>query len=102
MTRSQTAQGARVALTALTATVVYAVMLVGYRQKWARLHSLDWSLLDPAHDIGIKHPVWVRFWDGVSFALGPVPLRLVGIVATVAALVKRNLRAALMLLACAP
>jgi membrane-associated phospholipid phosphatase len=102
MTRSRTAQAVRVALTALAAAVVYAVMWLGYRQNWVWLHSLDWSLLDPAHDIGIKHPVWVRFWDGVSFALGPVPLRLVGILATVAALVKRNLRAALVLLACAP
>ena len=98
MTRSRTALAASVALAAV---MVYAVMWMGYRQNWAWLHSLDWSLLGAAHDVGIKHPAWVRFWDGVSFALGPVPLRLVGIVATVAALGKRNVRAALMLLACA-
>lgn len=62
----------------------------------------DWSLLNPAHDVGVKHPVWVRFWDGVSFALGPVPLRLLGTVAAVVELVRRNVRAALVLVACAP
>jgi len=102
MTRPRTALAAALALVALAATVVYAVMWVGYCQHWSWLHRLDWSLLNAAHDIGIKHPVWVRFWDGVSLALGPVPLRLAGMVAAVAAVVKRNVRAALVLLACAP
>jgi membrane-associated phospholipid phosphatase len=77
-------------------------MWVGYCQHWTWLHRLDWSLLNAAHDIAVKHPVWVRFWDVVSFALGPVPLRVLGVAATVAALVKRDVRAALVLLACAP
>lgn len=99
MTRPRTALAVFVAL---VAAVVYAVMWVGYCQDWSWVHRLDWSLLNAAHDIGIKHPMWVRFWDGVSLALGPVPLRLAGMVAAVAALVKRNVRAALVLLACAP
>jgi membrane-associated phospholipid phosphatase len=99
MTRPRTAAAVCVALAAV---LVYAVMWVGYCQHWSWLHHVDWSLLNAAHDVAVKHPVWVRFWDGVSFALGPVPLRLLGIVATVAALVKRNVRAALLLLACAP
>jgi membrane-associated phospholipid phosphatase len=102
MTRPRTAVAVCVALAALAATVVYAVMWVGYRQNWSWLHSLDWSLLNATHDIAIKHPVWVRFWDGVSFVLGPVPLRLLGMVAAVAAATMRNVRAALLLLACAP
>ena len=89
-------------LVALAAAAVYAAMWVGYRQDWHWLHRFDWSLLNAAHDVGVKHPEWVRFWVGVSFALGPVPLRLLGMVATVAALVIRNVRAALVLLACAP
>ena len=99
MTRPRTALAV---YAALVATVVYAAMWVGYCQDWGWLHRVDWSLLNAAHDVGIKHPVWVRFWDGVSFALGPVPLRLLGVVATVVALVKRNVRAALVLFACAP
>jgi membrane-associated phospholipid phosphatase len=101
MTRPRTALAVALA-SALAAAVVYAVMWVGYCQHWSWLHRLDWSLLNASHDIGIKHPVWVRFWDGVSLALGPVPLRLAGMVAAVAALVKRNVQAALVLLACAP
>lgn len=87
---------------ALAAAVVYAVMWVGYWQRWSWLDRVDWSLLKAAHDLAVKHPSWVRFWDGVSLALGPVPLRLLGIVAAAAALVRRNVRAALVLLACAP
>ena len=75
MTRPRTCPAIAVALAAL---VVYAVMWVGYCQDWNWLHRVDWSLLNAAHDIGVKHPVWVRFWEGVSFVLGPVPLRLLG------------------------
>ncbi len=87
---------------AVVAAAVYALMWVGYSQQWGWLHRIDWALLNFAHDVGVKHPLWVRFWDGLSFALGPVPLRLLGMVATIAALVRRNVRAALVLLACAP
>jgi membrane-associated phospholipid phosphatase len=99
MTRPRTAPAVFVAVAAVLA---YAAMWVGYVQHWSWLHRLDWSLLNAAHDIGVKHPVWVRFWDGVSFVLGPVPLRLLGTAAAVAAAVRRNVRAALVLLACAP
>lgn len=86
----------------MAAAVVYAVLWVAYCRHWSWLHRLDWSLLNAAHDAAVRHPSWVRFWDVVSLALGPVPLRLLGIAATVAALVRRNVRAALVLLACAP
>jgi membrane-associated phospholipid phosphatase len=85
---------------ALVAAVVYAVMWVGYRQNWGWLRGLDWSLLNASHDIAMKHPAWVRFWAVVSVVLGPVPLRLLDTVAAVGALVSRNVRAALLLLAC--
>ncbi len=84
---------------ALVAVVVYAAMWVGYGHNWGWLHGLDWSLLNASHDIAIKHPLWVRSWELVSFVLGPVPLRLLDTAAAVAALVKRNVRAALLLLA---
>jgi membrane-associated phospholipid phosphatase len=87
---------------AVAAVVVYAVMWLGYRQNWAWLDKVDWSLLNAAHSIGIKHQVWVRFWDGVSFVLGPIPLRLLGVIGAVVSVVKRNVRAALLLLTCLP
>jgi membrane-associated phospholipid phosphatase len=102
MTRARTATAVGVALAALAAIVVYAVMWVGYRQDWSWLHSVDWSLLDAAHDTAIKHPLWLRLWEAVSLVLGPVPFRVLGAVAAVAAVVRRNVRAALLLLACAP
>jgi len=99
MTRPRTGWAVGVAI---AAAAVYAVLWVGYCRHWGWPQRLDWSLLNPAHDVGVKHRVWVSFWEGVSFVLGPVVLRLLGMVATVAALVRRDVRAALVLLACAP
>ena len=87
---------------AVAAIVVYPAMWVGYRQQWSWLYDFDWSLLNAGHAIGIKHPVALRFWDGVSVVLGPALWRWIGVVAMVAALVQRKVRAALVLFACAP
>jgi membrane-associated phospholipid phosphatase len=95
MTRQRTA----LAVLLVAAVVVYAAMWVGYRQGWGWLHGVDSSLLNPLHDVGIKHPAWVRFWEVVCAALGPKPLRLLGAVAVVVALAKRSLRVALFLVA---
>jgi membrane-associated phospholipid phosphatase len=99
MTRPRTAPAL---LAALVAVAAYALMLAGYDQRWAWLHRADWWLLNAAHEIAVKHPAWVSIWDGVSAALGPVPLRVLGTAATVAALARREPRAALVLLCCAP
>lgn len=96
MTRPRTVAAVCLAL------AVYALMWVGYAQGWHWLRRMDWSLLAAARDGAAKHPWWVRFWADVSFALGPVPLRVLGTVAAVAALAGRRVRAALLLLACAP
>ncbi|BBY23188.1 phosphatase PAP2 family protein [Mycobacterium stomatepiae] len=90
------------ACAALAAVAVYALMWVGYRQDWGWLHWLDWSLLNASHDAAVKHPAWVSFWEVVTYVLGPVGLRLLDTVAAVVALVRRNVRAALVLLACGP
>jgi membrane-associated phospholipid phosphatase len=87
---------------AVAAIAIYAAMWVGYRQQWSWLHDFDWTLLNLGHDTGIKHPGAVQFWNGVSAVLGPVPLRWIDVVAMVVALVQRNVRAALVLFACAP
>ena len=87
---------------AVVAVALYGLMWVGYSRQWGWLDHADWALLNAAHDIGVKHPLWVRFWDGLSFALGPVPLRLLGTVAAVAAALRHDVRAALVLIACGP
>ncbi|OBJ53382.1 phosphatase PAP2 family protein [Mycobacterium sp. 1423905.2] len=98
MTRPQ-----KVAVLCVVAALAgYAALWVGHRQNWGWLHTVDWSLLTPAHDVGIKHPGWVQFWSVVSFVFGPIPLRLLGLAAALFALVKRQVRIGLLLLACAP
>ncbi|CQD09181.1 integral membrane protein [Mycobacterium europaeum] len=99
MTRSRTLAALCIAL---TAALIYALMWVGYAQDWHWQQRMDWSLLNAAHDRAVKHPFWVRFWADVSFALGPVPLRVLGTVVAAAALIVRRVRAGLLLLACAP
>jgi membrane-associated phospholipid phosphatase len=100
MTRPRTPVAVWIAVLAAT---VYAVMWMGYCQRWAWLHRMDWSLLDAAREIAVKHPLWLRFWEGVSYALGPVTMSVVGIAVTVFALVTRHRRAALVLVfACGP
>lgn len=84
------------------ALVIYAVLWVGHLHNWAWLHAFDWALLNPAHDIGIKHSSWVRCWEVVSFVLGPAVLRPLGFVVAAVSLVQRNFRMALLLLVCAP
>ena len=85
------------------AATVYAVLWVGYCQRWNWLHQMDWSLLNAARGGALKHPMWLGFWESVSYALGPVPMSALGIAMTVTALVMRNLRAALVLaFACGP
>lgn len=84
---------------AVAAAVVYAAMWLGHRQGWMWLHAVDSSSLHALHDVEVKHPWWVRFWDVVCTVFGPPVFRLLGAVAVAAVLVKRKLRAALFLLA---
>jgi membrane-associated phospholipid phosphatase len=84
-------------LAAVAAVLVYALMWLGYRQDWSWLDFVDSSPLAWLHGVGIKHPSWVRFWEIVCMVFGPTAVRLLGAVAAVLALVKRNLRAAVFL-----
>jgi membrane-associated phospholipid phosphatase len=85
------------------AAAVYTVLWVGYCQHWNWLYRMDWALLNAARGVALKHPLWLRFWEGVSYALGPVTMSALGISMTVFALVMRDLRAALVLaFACGP
>lgn len=76
----------------------YAAMWLGYRQGWGWLDNADTAALRTAYDIGIKHPGWVRCWDVLCTVFGPWTFRLLGMAATVVALVQHRLRAALLLL----
>jgi membrane-associated phospholipid phosphatase len=85
--------------TAVLAAVVYAAMWLGYRHGWGWLGSADTSSLQALYDVGVKHPLWVRFWDVVCTVFSPGAFRLVGAVAVVVAMVKRRVREALFLVA---
>lgn len=82
----------------LAAAAVYVLMLVGYLQGWGWLAGIDAAALDASYDIAVKHPGWVRWWDGVSTYLAPAVFRVVGMVVAVVALLRGRLRAALFLL----
>jgi membrane-associated phospholipid phosphatase len=59
---------------------------------------MDYAVLDPLHAFGVKHPAWVRFWDMFCTVFSPEGFRLLGAVAVVVAVLRRNLRVILFLL----
>ena len=80
------------------AVAVYVLMLLGYLQGWGWLARADAAALNASYDIGIEHPAWLRCWEVLTTVFGPDVFRFVGMVAAVAALVRRRWRAALFLL----
>ena len=87
----------RTAALAAVAVVVYAALWVGFAQHWHWLASFDDAVLTLFHDYGVKHPLWLRFWDVFCTVFGPDGFRLVGIGFIVFALLRRNVRVALFL-----
>ncbi|TDH48540.1 phosphatase PAP2 family protein, partial [Mycobacterium eburneum] len=73
-------------------------MWLGWRQDWGWLQAVDTSALTAAHHIGVKHHGWVQFWQVLCTVFSPAAFRLVGMVAVVAALVRRRVWAAVFLL----
>ncbi|MGB3477411.1 MAG: phosphatase PAP2 family protein [Mycobacterium sp.] len=95
-----TSSATRAALISVAvAAMVYALMLVGYLQSWGWLAGVDAAALDASYDVAAKHPIWVRFWDGISGVFEPAVFRAVGMVAALVAVLRHRLRAALFLLA---
>lgn len=80
----------------LAAAAVYGLLWVGYHHGWP--DRVDSPTLAAAHAVGVAHPGWVRFWEVFSAVLAPVTFRLAGIVAAAVALLRRRLRAALLVL----
>jgi membrane-associated phospholipid phosphatase len=84
---------------AAIAVAVYALMWVGYRTHWSWLAGLDSAALGQTHRYGVQHPGWVRFWSVISTVFGPTGFRVLGAVVIVVAALRRNLRAAVFLVA---
>jgi membrane-associated phospholipid phosphatase len=84
--------------TAALALALYALLWVGFTQHWHWLEPVDGFALDAFHSYGVAHPGWVVFWDMFCTVLGPTAFRLLALAVILAALVRRNLRAALFLL----
>ncbi len=82
----------------VVAAAVYAAMWLGYRQGWGWLDSVDSSCLRELHDVGVKHLLWVRFWDVFCDVFSPGTFRLLGVAAAVLVLLRRQWRAALLVL----
>lgn len=95
---SPSAARAAALISVAAALAVYVLMLMGYRQGWTWLADVDSAALDASYDVAVKHPIWVRFWDGVSGVFEPAVFRAVGMVATLVAVLRHRLRAALFLL----
>jgi membrane-associated phospholipid phosphatase len=76
---------------------VYAVMWIGYVLQWNWLAIIDSSALETLHHYGVAHPGWVTSWNVFCTLLGPTAFRLLALAVIVMALVRRNLRVALLL-----
>lgn len=83
---------------AVLAVAGYLVLWLGCALHWAWLTRMDYAVLDPLHAFGVKHPAWVRFWDLFCTVFSPEGFRLLGAVAVVVALLRRNVRLVLLLL----
>ena len=95
---SPSAARAAALISVAAAVAVYVLMLVGYRQGWTWLAEVDTAALDASYDVAVKHPIWVRFWDGISGVFEPAVFRAVGMAAALVAALRHRLRAALFLL----
>jgi membrane-associated phospholipid phosphatase len=84
--------------TAVLAVVCYVVLWLGCALHWAWLQTMDYAVLDPLHAFGVKHPAWVRFWEVFCTVFSPEGFRLLGAVAVVVAVLRRNLRVIVFLL----
>jgi membrane-associated phospholipid phosphatase len=86
-------------LTAVIAAAVYAILWTAVALHWKWLHTIDSAVLDPLHSYGMKRPGWVRFWNALTIVFGPDGFQIIGAAVVVVALLRRNLRAVLFVLA---
>ncbi len=81
-------------MSALIAVAVYALMWMGYGLHWAWLAAFDDAGLTVPYRYGASHPAWVTGWDVFCTVLSPVTFRIVALVVSVVALVRRQVRIA--------
>ncbi|WP_458318915.1 phosphatase PAP2 family protein [Mycolicibacterium brisbanense] len=81
-------------VSALIAVAVYALMWMGYGLHWAWLAAFDDAGLTVPYRYGASHPAWVTGWDVFCTVLSPVTFRIVALVVSVVALVRRQVRIA--------
>jgi membrane-associated phospholipid phosphatase len=86
-------------LTAVLAAACYALLWIAVALHWKWLNSIDSAVLNPLHSYGVKRPGWVRFWNVLSTVFGPEGFQIVGAAVVVVAVLLRNLRAVLFVLA---
>lgn len=79
------------------ALAVYALLWIGYAQRWEWLSRLDDAALNPAHAYGAAHSGWVSAWDWFCTILGPNAFRLAVAVLVVALFWRRRPRPAVFL-----
>ncbi|RDH74179.1 PAP2 family protein [Mycolicibacterium moriokaense] len=79
------------------ALVLYALLWIGFAQRWAWVDAIDRPAIDAMFAYGTAHPGWVQSWDLFCTVLGPTAFRLVALVVVVVALTRRNVRTALFL-----
>jgi len=84
-------------IVAAIAIAVYALMWFGYRWHW--LDGIESATMRPLHQYGVHHHGWALFWNVFCAVLGPTGVRVLGAGVIVIAVLRRNLRAALFLVA---
>ncbi|MGK2881539.1 MAG: hypothetical protein ACSLE6_12350 [Mycobacterium sp.] len=62
------------------------------------MDAVDARALAGTYDIAAAHPAWVAVWDLLCTVFGPTAFRLVGLVVTILALMRRNRRAVVLVL----
>lgn len=82
----------------MVALAVFVVMWIGYSAGWRWLDALDQWALAGAYSVVERHPGWVTFWDVWCTVFGPGVFRVVIAGLIIAALVRRNVRVAVLLL----
>jgi membrane-associated phospholipid phosphatase len=75
--------------------VVYLALWFGWTAHWSWLDAADSTALAAFHEIGVRNPAWVVFWQVLCTVLGPTAFRIVGLVVIIVALRRHQLRLAL-------
>lgn len=62
------------------AIAVFLTTLSGVLWGWSWMAAADWAVLDPLHDYGAAHPLWVDGWNLLCNVLHPAVFRLLALI----------------------